>query len=358
MKRIGLVTIYAKNPNFGNKLQNYAVKTVYEKLGFSVDTFVTDPQNNVRSINLKRAINKISGYRFSPYQPAWNRIAKFECFNQRFLNPTESLLKHTLDKSQYDFFSVGSDQVWNPAWYAKTNKKDFFLLTFADDAQKLCFSPSFGVETLPEEWRGWFSEYLQKFRNISVREETGVKIVKELTGKDAVVLIDPTMMLDAEEWLRIARKPQKVSMDKPYLLSYFLGEKEEQAKADIRKYASEKGLEIFELNDRNNLALYSSGPSEFVYLLSHAELILTDSFHACVFSFLFNKPFYVYDRNYTGLNMNSRLKTLLSKFNLERKYARSGLENDIWEHNYEGGYAILNEERKNVMNFLEKSMGE
>lgn len=87
-------------------------------------------------------------------------------------------------------------------------------------------------------------------------------------------------------------------------------------------------------------------------------MILTDSFHACVFSFLFNKPFNVYDRNWKEGNMNSRLETFLSKFHLERKYANSRLENNIWEHEYSEGYAILEEERNNAIDFLKKALVE
>lgn len=100
----------------------------------------------------------------------------------------------------------------------------------------------------------------------------------------------------------------------------------------------------------------TAGPSEFLWLFDHADLILTDSFHACVFSFLFNKPFVVYDRNWNERNMNSRLETLLSKFSLERKYANSGIENDIWEHDYEEGYKQLEIEREKAIGFLKKAL--
>ena len=114
--------------------------------------------------------------------------------------------------------------------------------------------------------------------------------------------------------------------------------------------------EVYELLNPNDKVAGTVGPSEFLWLFDHADIILTDSFHACVFSFLFNKPFIVYDRNWDGGNMNSRLETLLSKFSLERKYANSGIENDIWEHDYTEGYKELEIERKKSIEFLKKAL--
>ena len=97
------------------------------------------------------------------------------------------------------------------------------------------------------------------------------------------------------------------------------------------------------------------GPSEFLYLIAHAELILTDSFHACVFSFIYERTFLVYNRQGTD-NMMSRMQTLFTKFNLERKYVDSGLENDIFEYDYTVGKKRLVEEQKKVISFLKESM--
>ena len=116
------------------------------------------------------------------------------------------------------------------------------------------------------------------------------------------------------------------------------------------------GYEIYNFLEKSQPYIYTAGPSEFIYLISHAQLILTDSFHACVFSFIFNKPFVVYDRKGTQCSMNSRIETLLKKFDLERKYANSNLENDIWEHNYEKGYEQLELERTKVLDFLRKAL--
>ena len=119
-----------------------------------------------------------------------------------------------------DFFVVGSDQVWNPEWYEDCKiKKEMYLLTFADDSKKICFSPSFSVEKLPSKWEEWFRVNLNKFPRLSVREDTGAKIIENLTGRKAEVLIDPTLMLSKEEWKKLSAD-NKIT-EKDYILTYF-----------------------------------------------------------------------------------------------------------------------------------------
>ena len=122
--------------------------------------------------------------------------------------------------------------------------------------------------------------------------------------------------------------------------------------------ATKDTRDVYELLNAEDAVTRASDPCEFLWLFDHADLVLTDSFHACIFSFLFNKPFLVYDRNWTDGNMNSRLETLLKKFHLERKYASAGLENDIWEHDYTDGYKQLALERQKATDFLNKALGD
>lgn len=188
---------------------------------------------------------------------------------------------------------------------------------------------------------------------ISVREEAGAKIIKDLTGRDATVLVDPTMLLTKEEWRNVSKKP-KGAKEGGYILTYFLSPKCDAAKERLEEIRD--GREVYELLNEKDKVVGTVGPSEFLWLFDHADMIITDSFHACVFSFLFNKPFLVYDRNWNEGNMNSRLETLLSKFHLERKYINSALKNDVWEHDYTEGYKQLEIEREKAINFLKEAL--
>lgn len=352
-RRIGIVTIFDSSGNYGNKLQNYAVINMYSRFGLECKTLATEERAKVTSVIKSNLINTVRRVikgkrRYNPYQIC--RLIKFEKFN-KLLNVDYSLLKgKTLN---YDYFSVGSDQVWNPSFYKYDNRrKNFYLLTFCESHNKISFSPSFSINVMPLEWSNWFSKNLQSFKALSVREEAGAKIIKDLTGRDATVLVDPTMLLTKEEWRKVSKKPRGAMQG--YILTYFLSSKCDEAKEKLEKIRGDK--EVYELLNPDDKVTRTAGPSEFLWLIDHAELILTDSFHACIFSFLFNKPFIVYDRNWNEGNMNSRLETLLSKFHLERKYANSRLDNDIWEHNYSEGYKQLEIEREKAINFLKKAL--
>ena len=163
------------------------------------------------------------------------------------------------------------------------------------------------------------------------------------------------MMLEAEEWRGISKPPTKLP-EKKYILTYFLSEKNEYAKTLIKEL--EKDYHVISLNDNEDEIARDAGPREFLYLFDNAELILTDSFHACVFSILFSKPFVVYDRQNSGKGMNSRIDTLLRKFGLMRKHYGVGLENNIWEHNYGNLEEILEIERRKFIDFVRNAIDE
>lgn len=185
--------------------------------------------------------------------------------------------------------------------------------------KKNSFSASFGIREISDELKEYYKNNLLEMQNISVREDRAKEIIKELTGRtDVEVLIDPTMMLTAEEWDKVSKKPRKLTTDK-YILNYFLGNLSEERRKKIEKVATQNDCTIINLMDKND-QLYASGPSEFLYLVKNAFMICTDSYHGSIFSIIYNKPFVVFDRKDNIVNMNSRLETLLSKFQLQERY--------------------------------------
>lgn len=359
--KILILTIYDTN-NLGNRLQNYAVQRLVNYFSYNCKTLNYEKGTNFYIKIFKYILQRLTRYHlpgdklyWKLYPRIWKRDYNFFLFNSKYISHVNFHSIHQLYR--YSYYVVGSDQVWNPKWYSRNHvKKDLFLLTFADDNQKVCFSPSFGVTQLPEEWKPWFKKYLSKIPKISVREEAGAKIVKELTGKEATVLIDPTLMLDVSDWLKISKAPNRVDLGKPYILTYFLGGRSNRVDQDLERFSKDYKLDIYNLLDQNQPDLYVTGPSEFISLVANARLILTDSFHACVFSFLFNKPFLVYDREGTENDMMSRIDTFLSKFSIRRKYVDSGMPNGVMEHDYSQGYQQLAIERQKVLDFLRDSM--
>ena len=356
-KKIGIFTLLSEN--YGNRLQNYAVQTVLKQYFEIVETI------NVESIPyLVESFKKIHGnirflsflYPFLLKTKTMIKLIRdkkkknFAIFDKRiaFSKKSVYISVHGYSKNiehQYDAFCAGSDQIWNVQWKTLCSINSF--LPFKNDC-KISLSASFGVDDI--ERSGDIARWLKDFKALSVREEAGAKIIKKVCGRDAAVLIDPVLMLSSEEWNAIAKKPKKMN-DGPYVLTYFLSPMCDKAKVLFDKL--KKNYAVVSLNDEKDLIAKYAGPSEFVYLFRNASLVLTDSYHACIFSFLFDKPFLVYDRNWTNSKMNSRLITFFDKFHLERKYAESKTLNDLWEHDYRESYELLKDERKKAFDFLD-----
>lgn len=354
-EKVGIVTIYDLFPNYGNRLQNYALQSVITKLGMEVFTYSFEPHPLGVIGIIKYLLQRISGFRLRGgdyWRNVPPQISAFHKFNRKYIKTKR--IYRVPNQTDADFFVLGSDQVWNPEWYNKM-KKEMFFLTFASAEKKVCFSPSFGVSSVPEEWKSYFQEQLDTFPKLSVREQTGARIIMELINCEATVLIDPTLMLGREEWRELARRPGKLDFSKPYILTYFLGDRTEQIDYDLEQYASMLHAQVFNLKDYGQPELYATDPCEFLYLIDHAKLVLTDSFHGAVFSFLFGKPFLVYKRLGT-LDMTSRIDTLFEKFDLKRKYVDSGLMNELLECNYENGYRILEYEREKAHCYLKEAL--
>lgn len=328
--KIQIITICDPVPNFGNKLQNYAVQTYLKRLtGAQISTLEFEGNRCTWKSMLKYFLWKYL-HLFNNHKQylkeEFPKALAFRRFDRKYLKTTKKF-----NPGNIDYFVVGSDQVWNPNWYhTNVKKKTMFLLSFAKPEQRVCFSPSFGLSELPEKWKAWFKEQLELFPALNVREQAGAKIIKELTGRDAEVLIDPTLMLSKEEWRAIEKKPKgNNNFEQPYILTYFLGETPVQAEKDIIRISKEKGMKIYQIMSKEDLDIYCSSPSEFVYLFDNARLILTDSFHACVFSFIFEKPFLVYKREGKESKLFSRIQTLLDLLDLKCKFVDGENEKDI-----------------------------
>ena len=338
MKKIGILTI--DSMNYGNRLQNYAVQVICKRMGYRPSNFRN------KSIEKKDIFREMKCLIRDIFKK--DKYYNYRQFNKRLIYNNDYVNCDTVSvrNNGYDAIIVGSDQIWNIT-FDFINCNHFMPI---NHLKKISFSASFGIESIPFDCE--ISKSLRSYKAISVRENAGAKIVEEFTGRKAIVLVDPTMLLTKEEWRKIEKKPNKAK--EGYILTYFLSPKCEQAVKKLDEIKGER--HVYELLDPLDKVAGKAGPAEFLWLFDHADIILTDSFHACVFSFLFGKPFIVYDRNWNEGNMNSRLDTLLSKFSLERKYANSGRANDIWEHDYDEGYKQLEVEREKAMNFLRKAL--
>jgi len=362
--------------NYGNRLQNHALQEVLKSIGFEAETVINgnEPKGNRNYTLVERIDNLIKK---SPREifdrleyKTWAKRNKDEIKKSNEIR-TEIFKKFTYDyiketdytisdnnipeglSCRYDYFVTGSDQVWNPAYNYGSS---IYFLTFAPKHKRIAYAPSFGVSEIKPEYKEKYKEWISEIPWLSVREDDGARIIKELTGRDAPVLVDPTLLLTKEKWLSIAKEAQ----NKPkgnYLLTYFLGGIPPKYKKQIKKIAKVNNLEVINLADIRDKETYRTGPSEFIDYINSCSVFCTDSFHGAVFSILFEKPFIVYERMGSTLSMFSRIETLLKKFKLESRKAENIKSNeDVFNIDFSHVPAILEAERKKSYDFLKEAL--
>lgn len=372
MRKAGIITIMG-NANYGNRLQNYAVEQALIQAGFLPTTIrnvaAPKPRNasfiqrlrergllhqfkTLHSIIRKRISNRLYAdvmkqreNNFKAFSQSNLNLSDFEISNARL-----DSFQHQLE--QFDFFVVGSDQVWNPH-YRFCSPIDF--LTFAPPEKRIAYSASFGIDTLPPETLDRYRQWLDAFCSISVREQAGADIVHALTGKEATVLIDPTMMLQPSDWDKVAKEPQGMSGEK-YILSYFLSGETKQKRSYLEELQKHTKHRLVRLLDFKDQAAYPAGPSEFIHYIKHAEFVVTDSFHGAVFSIIYHKPFVVFGRGSHTVDIGSRIDTLLLMFGLSnRKASKLGYKPADLAIDYQHTDEVLERERARALSFLKEA---
>lgn len=339
MKKVAIITIYGET-NFGNRLQNYAVHRYLTNMGLACETLVFRQKRSCGQA-VKEAVKWVLCRTVIRHNER-NRVQRFSAFTRRYIPTRKIAPGYARPKlaEQYDYFVVGSDQVWNPCFGDFASLYDTMFLTFVPPEKRVCFSASFGVSAIPDDWKGRFATALSSFDKISVREEDGVQIVKDLTGKDAACLIDPTMLFDGEEWGALARAPQ----EKDYVFAYFLGECPPDVLPSDKK--------VIDVLDKASGNYFRYTPADFLGLIQNAAAVYTDSFHACVFSILFDKPFCVAERKDGYTSMSSRIRSLFSMFGIRYDFRAPCLVRVDGETRDR----VLREKREEVRRFLREQI--
>lgn len=314
--KIGIITILKVN-NYGAELQAFALQRKLNAMGYdaeiidylyyknkghkreriSMPTFPFPLKKRVKEILLPIVENVKS---WSSRKAHEHRNEGFVAFHQR--NTRFSEVQYTSysqlysNVPEYDVYCVGSDQVWNPGCYTSLNP---YFLTFAPKGKKrISYGSSFGVSEIPENAKQYFQSALNGLDFIAVREQTGKGLVNSLTGREATVVVDPTLLLSKEEWSNVA-KYDKVP-EKDYLLIYDLRDSEIVTQTALH-IAKERGLSVVRIcktassqdNGSNGiLNIVDAAPDDFIGLFSKAKFVVTNSFHGTVFSNIFQKDFY------------------------------------------------------------------
>ena len=349
--KIDILTIWDLN-NYGNRLQNYAVQEILRPYG-DVKTIIryyfAEKHGSLmlRAILLRRNIKKVL-----EKETMLKRFNAFSHFSKQYIH-TEKLIVTRKFKGipKAAYYVTGSDQVWNP--YSCGCGMCVNMLGFASAEKKIAVAPSISVDSLTSEQEAEFKKYLSDFKALSCREQQGADLITQITGRECTALIDPTLMLSAEEWNKVSKKPKFHNEDKKYILLYFLGNLTPEYQQIIEKISKKYGLEIINIYDKKS-KYFSCGPSEFIWMVKHCEMMLTDSFHGSVFSYIYDRPFRIFKRA-GGESMNSRLTNLMDKLHLDDSVYLN--ENDsldnILDVHYDKTY--LYEEQKKFRNYLDKA---
>lgn len=364
--RIGIFTLNGYT-NYGNRLMSYATQHVLKEMGVDSDTIITvrAPEDSSLRHKLKTAFGLTMKERFLVFRQKIkrrtgnlkhkslkvNRTERFKAFSKNYIS--ERTIERTADNFQklneeYDYFITGSDQVWNPI---NLPRFDELFLTHSEKKKNIAFAASFGRDYLPHELRDTYKEYLDNFSQISVREDAGKTLVEDLCSREAVIISDPTLIVDVAHWRSLYKNKHEENMG--YLVSYFLGEMDDETKYFIKDTAGRLGLDVKSFSDIGDEAMFTKDPIDFIQFIDHAELVVTDSFHGTVFSILMNTPFVVCKRRSQGSSMYSRLETLLKKFNMfDREFRNMATCDDVLSQDFSGTQAIINLEKKKTETFL------
>lgn len=361
--KIGKITLDGYS-NYGNVLQNYALRKVLLCYADEVDSLWHEKDNFIVRTwyrwSWKELIKWIINYRgfrdkiFSDiYGMEFVRQGRIKEWCDRYIG-----IKQVADLSRitddYDYFVVGSDQVWNPHC---SNLKQCFL-SFAPAKKRIAYAASISYPTIPGEMRSLYEKSLAEMEHISMREQQGADIVKELSGRAVPVVVDPTLLLTPDDWRNVSREPAWFHGE-DYILTYFLGKSPEV----VNYLEQDTGIKVINLLDEKVYEHYVTGPDEFIWAIEHAKLVYTDSFHGTVFSILFRTPFVVCNRIGSKVEekMGSRVDTLLEYFDLGMRRGTKDngytIEKPLESPNWSKVDEVLDRERQRADDYLCEALG-
>ena len=385
MKRIGIITHYHKSTNSGGNLQAYALCEILLAQGCNVEQ-VSYLGKQISKSTFKRVF---SGGLTSFFQKCVRYGKKLLCFpfvraeskklnlysrrQSAFAHFNGNIIPHS-DKvyrdtdiadclTNYDCFITGSDQVWNVDGYDSV----YFLDFVPSDKIKMSYAASIARDGLTDEQKEIFRKSLADYKAVSVREKSAEKLLEGLSPVGVQTVLDPTLLLAKEDWDKVCA--DRVIED-AYVFCYFLGDNRKERQI-AKKFAGEKGLKLvalphtagIKLKDRKfgDERLYDVSPEQFLSLIKHAAYVFTDSFHAVVFSNIYQKQYFVFNRSKRG-EMSSRIVDVTGLFDQQDRFC-AGKEREklsyitsLADIDYTKEKPIFEQRKKESIEFLKKNL--
>ncbi len=298
--KAGLVTFYHIH-HYGALLQAAATQRAVESLGWECEIldYYVNQDNRLFQPLTSPGRAAADAHTALHYPALRQRQQRFDAFARRQLRitPHRYLSLDELRQSAplYDVLLSGSDQIWNPKIFPDGKFDPVFFGAFSD-CRKIAYAPSFGIPRIPEEMEDELRGYLTGFSHLSVREEQGREITRQMTGQPAALVLDPTLLLTANDWRQISEAAD-IKVPEPYILCYCVSKPGPLA-TYVGRLAEKTGLPVVQLcgarrkvSAKARLVL-DAGPAEFLRLFQNAAYVCTNSFHGTVFAVQFQRPFF------------------------------------------------------------------
>ena len=351
MKKVGIITIVNVN-NYGAELQAFATFRKLQLMGYNAEIINylyykdwryidSKMSRSFNSMSIKGKIIYFAKYRVASFvlnkilplicKDVKQRIANFNSFHQhntRFSKLYKSMKDLYTDTPIYDVYMVGSDQVWNPN--ASSSIEPYFLTFAPHSALTVSYASSFGVSKIENNSiANRIKLGLSSIKTISVRESSGVNLVKELTGRTAQLVCDPTLLLNKSEWTMFMKHVS--NMPQRYVLIYQLSESDAIVKLATR-IGKQEQIPVYRIckrafkvkKDKGVVNILNAGPSEFLSLITNASFIITNSFHGTAFSINFDVPFYTVVS--AKKKNNNRMESLLDYVGLGKRIVKDDVD--------------------------------
>lgn len=357
--------------NYGGILQNFALQEVLRCKGHNVVTLNVRRPVAKLNINIhfflsiaKRFVQKyILNNSHIIFVNAYKQI-NFgntpQRFQQRFLDEyikvdmvgPEVL---TWDNDKYDAYVVGSDQVWRPCF--STSIPTYYLNFVRNTgAKRVAYAASFGVDYWETDAATTtvIAPLAQKFNGVSVREHSAVKLCKDYLGVDAVYVLDPTMLLSADDYRKVYSRHPTQDKNERYIATYVL-DRDPKVLSVIKNVSKQLGLPVKQLGTFSKNGFDSI--ESWLQGIDKAAYVITDSFHGSVFSLIFGKQFVALGNKSRGM---TRFESLFSQFNINDKLvsthgeAMTSLQRKI---DYDKIHGIIAEKQFFAHQFLDNNLG-
>ena len=364
--KAGLLTFYYLH-HYGALLQAAATQRALASLGWEcevIDYFVNQDNRILKPpTNPKRAANDV--YNAARYRALRRGYRRFEEFSKAHLHLTDRRYESWEDlraaELPYDLLVSGSDQIWNPVIFPDGRFDPVFFGTFSP-LRKIAYAPSFGVPRIPEGMEEELKGYLEGFSHLSVREAQGREIIREAAGREAALVLDPTLLLTAAEWSELAAERP---VQGEYILCYCIARPGALAPY-IQSLARETGLPVIQLcGTRRPVCpkaklIQDAGPAEFLSLFQNAAYVCTNSFHGTVFSVQFHRPFFTSVAP-AELEEPERSRTfgLLSRLGLTERVVGKGDTAGLYDvPDWDAAERRLGAARKSAMAYLKAALAD